>query len=288
MENSSIQDKDLILRVLSMYQDPEQREREIKNLSAAFKQIADDILPQLRRSQLKLMVKVSGKTDAEIAKLAKEDASKLSVEELLFAATLTTDAAEKAAIYQKVIDNYPTCMRGYNNLGAVKYNGGDVVAAAPLFAKALELQPKCVNASYNLALCELAKGNLAKAEELLGKAAGTSGNVKNALGTIYIINGDYAKAKSVLSGVSSNNAGLVQILNKEYNAAKNTLTGVDPADAMTSYLAAIVAARTNDKDGVYAALKTAIAKKAAVAKKAAKDLEFSKFWSDDTFKSIVK
>ena len=121
MEKSNIQDKEVILRVLTMYTDPEERNRQIKNLSVAFKQIAEEILPQLRRSKLKLTVDVTGKSDSLITKLANEDATKLSVEELLYAATLTTDLAEKATIYQKVTEQYPTDVRGFNNLGAIKF-----------------------------------------------------------------------------------------------------------------------------------------------------------------------
>lgn len=288
MEKSDIQDKQLILRVLSMYTDPEQREREIKNLSAAFKQIADDVLPKLRRSQLKLMVKVTGKSDAEIAKLAKEDAAQLNVEELLYAATLTADLDAKAAIYSKVISAYASDIRGHNNLGVVKYLQGNINEAAALFAKALQIDAKNADANYNAGLCAIAKGENDKAIAYFGKAAGTSGNLKNATGTYYVATGDYAKAKSSFAGVNSNNAALLQILNKEYNAAKNTLGAVEDADALTAYLAAVAAARTNDKDGVYANLKTAIGKKNECAKKAASDLEFSKFWSDATFQSIVK
>jgi Flp pilus assembly protein TadD len=288
MEKSNIQDKQLILRVLSMYTDPEQREREIKNLSAAFKQIADEVLPQLRRSQLKLMVKVTGKSDAEIAKLAKEDASKLNAEELLFAATLTTDLDEKAAIYQKAINAYASDIRGHNNLGVVKYLQGNIDEAAALFAKALQINGNCADANYNAGLCAFAKGENDKAIAYFGKAAGTSGNLKNATGSYYVATGDYPKAKSSFAGVSSNNAGLLQILNKEYNAAKNTLGAVEEADALTAYLLAVAAARTNDKDGVYANLRTAISKKNDCGAKAANDLEFAKFWTDATFQSIVK
>jgi len=288
MEESNIQDKQLILRVLSMYTDPEQREREIKNLSEAFKQIADEILPQLRRSQLQLMVKVTGKSDAEIAKYAKEDISKLDVEELLYAATLTNDLNEKAAIYQKAIDAYPSDIRTYNNLGVVKYQQGQIDEAASLFAKALGKEANNPDANYNAGLCALAKGDNDKAIEYFGKAAGTTGNLKNATGTYYVATGDYAKAKSSFSGVNSNNAALSQIMNKEYNAAKNTLASVEKPDATTAYLSAIVAARTNDKDGVYSNLKTAVGRDAACGPKASKDIEFSKFWDDATFQSIVK
>ena len=288
MENSNIQDKELILRVLSMYKDPEQREREIKNLAAAFKQIADDVLPQLRRSQLKLMVKVSGKSDEEILKSAKSNPEALNVEEMLYAATLTSDVAEKQAIYKKVTELYPTEIRAYNNMGQVCYQQGNIDNAEKAFAKALSIDPRNVDANYNAGLVAMAKNDLVKAETYLANAAGTNGNLKNAFGTYYIATGDYAKAKSALMGVNSNNAALLQILNKEYNAAKTTLASVEAPDAQTSYLAAIVAARTNDKDGVYSNLKASVAKSKDYAAKASKDLEFAKYWNESAFKAIVQ
>lgn len=288
MEASNIQDKQLILRVLSMYSDPEQREHEIKNISVAFKAIAEDILPQLRRSRLKLTVDVTGKSDAEIAKLAKEDASKLSVEELLYAATLTEDLGEKATIYQKVVDTYPSDIRGYNNLGVVKYNQGDLSAAAADFQKAADVDAQNADVNYNLGLVSLANGNVAKAEEYLGKAAGTSGNLSNALGTVYVLKGDYAKAKTTFGSTSSNNAALLQILDANYSGARTTLDNVANPDGLTYYLGAIVGARTNDRDAVYAGLRKAVSADASYKDKAAKDLEFSKYFTDDTFLSIVK
>lgn len=288
MEKSNIQDKELILRVLSMYSDPEQREREIKNLSAAFQQIATDVLPQLRRSQLKLMVKVTGKSDEEIATLAKNDPSALNIEELLYAATLTSDAGAKQAIYKKVTELYPNDVRAYNNMGQVCYYMGNLDNAEKAFAKALSMEPRNPDANYNAGLIALAKGQMDKAEAYFGNAVGTTGNLKNALGTYYMASGDYAKAKSTMLGVSTNNTALLQILNKEYNAAKNTLGAIETPDATTSYLKAVVAARTNDKDGVYSNLKSAVAMNKEFAVKALKDLEFAKYWADSAFRAIVK
>lgn len=288
MEKSNIQDKELILRVLSMYSDPEQREREIKNLSAAFQQIATDVLPQLRRSQLKLMVKVTGKSDEEIATLAKNDPSALNIEELLYAATLTSDAGAKQAIYKKVTELYPNDVRAYNNMGQVCYYMGNLDNAEKAFAKALSMEPRNPDANYNAGLIALAKGQMDKAEAYFGNAVGTTGNLKNALGTYYMAAGDYAKAKSTMLGVSTNNTALLQILNKEYNAAKNTLGAIETPDATTSYLKAVVAARTNDKDGVYSNLKSAVAMNKEFAVKALKDLEFAKYWADSAFRAIVK
>jgi len=288
MESSNIQDKQVILRVLSMYQDPEQREREIKNLSVAYKSIAEQILPQLRRSRMKLTIDVTGKSDVELTQLAKNDPSKLSVEELLFAATLTTDLNEKAAIYQKVTELYPSDIRGFNNLGNVKYQQGNVADASRYFAKALEIDPKSADANYNSGLTSLASGDLAKAEVSLGKAAGTTGNVGQALGTISVIKGDYAKAKTYFGSAATNNAALVQVLNADYSGARKTLSAVAQPDGMTSYIGAIVGARTSDREAVYSNLRTAVKSDRSLGLKALKDIEFSKFATDDTFLSIVK
>ena len=288
MEKSNIQDKQVILRVLTMYTDPEERNRQIKNLSVAFKQIAEEILPQLRRSKLKLTVDVTGKADSVILKLAKDDATKLNVEELLYAATLTTDLGEKATIYQKVTEQFPTDVRGFNNLGAVKFQQGNVDDASRYFAKALEIEPTNADVNYNAGLTSLAKGDLAKAEEYFGKAAGTTGNVGEGLGTVYLIKGDYSKAKTYFGSTASNNTAIVQILNADYNGARTTLSTVARPNALTAYLGAIIGARTNDRDAVYSNLKTAIKLDGTYAQKAAKDIEFSKFATDETFLSIIK
>ncbi len=287
MESSNIQDKQLILRVLSMYNDPEQREQEIKNLSVAFKSIAEEILPQLRRSRLKLTVDVTGKSDAEITKLAIEDAAKLNVEELLYAATLTDDLATKADIYTKATVNYPSEVRGFNNLGAVQYLQANEQASAN-FAKALSIDPKSPDANYNAGLCALQKGNLAKAEEFFGKSAGTKANLGNAMGTVYMLKGDYAKAKSSFGTTATNNNALMQILDGNYNGARNTLDAVAQPDALTAYLGAVVGARTNNRDAVYSNLRKAVSEKNSCKAKAAKDLEFAKFFTDATFMSIVQ
>lgn len=288
MESSTIQDKQVILRVLSMYTDPEQREREIKNLSVAYKGIATDILPQLRRSKLKLTVDITGKTDAELTQLAKEDASKLSVEELIFASTLTNDLNEKAAIFQKVTELYPNDVRGYNNLGSVKFKQGNVADASRYFAKALEIDPKSADINYNAGLTSLAKGDLSSAEVAFGKAAGTSGSVGQALGTVNVIKGDYSKAKTYFGSSATNNAALVQVLNADYNGARKTLAAVAQPDGMTSYIGAIIGARTNDRDAVYSNLKSAIKLDSSLAMKAAKDIEFFKFKTEPEFLSIAK
>lgn len=288
MENSNIQDKDLILRVLSMYQDPEQREREIKNLSTTFKLIATDILPQLRRSRMKLTVDVTGKSDEQIAQLAAASPADLTVEELLYAATLAKTNPEKAVIYQKVIDLYPADVRGYNNLGLVNYEMGKVSEAQKMYEKALAVDPQSADANYNLGLIQLSKGSFTDAQSYFGKSAGTAGDLNAALGTSYIAQGDYSKAKNAMTDVNTNNAALAQILSSDYNTARRTLAAVAAPNAMTAYLSAIIGARTNDRDVVYSNLKTAVQKDSSLAKKALNDLEFAKYFTDASFLSILK
>ena len=288
LEASNIQDKQVILRVLTMYTDPEQRDREIKNISKAFKQIAEEILPKLRRSRLQLTIDVTGKSDAEIAKLAKEDASKLSVEELIYAGILTTDLNEKAAIYQKTTELFSSDVRGFNNLAAVKYQQGNIDDASRSLTKALAIDSKSADVNYNAAIIALAKGDLAKSEEYFGKAAGTTGNIGQGLGAIYTIKGDYAKSKTYFGSTASNNAALLQILNADYNGARNTLSAVKSPNGLTSYLGAIVGARTNDRNAVYSNLRNAVRLDGSLAAKASKDIEFAKFATDADFLAIIK
>ena len=288
MENSNIQDKELVLRVLSMYSDPEEREAQIKNLSAVYKNIAEDVLPQLRRSRLVLTTDLIGRSDDEIAKLAKENPSELSVEELLYAATLTNNLDEQGEIYQKVTQIYPNDLRGWNNLGIVTFKKGNVEAASRLYQKALSIDANNPDVNYNAGVAALAQGDTKKAGEYLGKAAGTTGNLDAAMGTYYTMTGDYQKASAAYGKTATNNAAIQQILNEDYAGARKTLAAVAEPNATTHYLEAVVAARTNNREGVYEGLRAAVAQDAAVKAKAAKDIEFAKYAEDETFQSIVK
>ena len=287
MEESNIQDKDLVLRVLNMYSDPEEREAQIKNLSNVYKTIADEILPALRRSRLILTTDLIGKSDEEIARLAKEDPSQLDVEELLYAATLTEDNAEKKAIYEKVVAQFND-YRGYNNLGMLYFDEGNIAEARRQYNKALELEPNNPDVHYNAALAAMADNDLDKAEEHLGKAAGTSGDLKAAQGTYYTMKGDYKAAKEAYGNSATNNAAVQQILDEDYAGARQTLNNVKEPNGTTAYLLAVVGARTNDRDAVYSNLKVAVERDADLKAKAQKDIEFAKFADDAQFAAIVK
>lgn len=277
VSQSNIQDKDVILRVLSMYKDPEERETQIKNMSAVFKELAETILPELRRARLTMNYEIIGRSDEQIVAQFGSDASKLSVEELLYGANLST-VSNKEAWYQKVSQLYPNDYRAYNNLGMLAYQNGDMSAAENYFNKAKSLKADAPEVNANLALIELGKGNVSAAETNLGKAAGAQG-FNEASAALNIAKGSYQQAASAASGVKSNTAALAQILNKDYAGAKSTLAGVAKKDAYTFYLLAIVAARTNDAAGVNSNLKEAVSKDSSLKDRAVKDLEFVQYKS---------
>lgn len=288
MEESNIQDKDLVIRVLNMYSDPEEREAQIKNLAAVYKNIADEILPELRRSRLILTTDLIGKSDDEILNLVNSDPAQLSVEEMLYAATLVEDKNEKAAIYQKTINQYPDDYRAYNNLGMIQFEQGNIAEARRNYQKALELDANNPDVNYNAGVAAMADGDMAKAEEYFGKAAGTKGDLGAAMGTYYTMKGDYKNAKNSYGKAATNNAAVQQILDEDYDAARQTLASVANPNATTAYLQAVVGARTNDRNAVYAGLRTAIEKDAAMKEKAQNDIEFAKFAEDEQFQAIVK
>lgn len=283
---SNLQDKDLVLRVISMYQDPETREKEIKNISAVYSDLAETILPQLRRSRLTANIEIIGKSDDEISALAKSNPSELNIEEILYAATLTNNDGEKMAIYTKASELYPNCYRTWNNIGMMAFKAGDLAKAEQMFNKSNSIKNNA-SANMNLGLIALTKGDQAKAQQLFGNAAGVN-ELSEALGVLYLEQGEYAKAVNSFGSVKTNNAALAQILVKDYSKASQTLNGVANPDAVTSYLKAVVAARTNDANGVVSNLKAAIAADKSLAKEAAIDLEFAKYATNSDFSALVK
>lgn len=286
VSQSNMQDKEVILRVLSMYQDPEEREHQIRNLSAAFTDLTQEILPQLRRARMTINYNLIGRSDDEIQAQYKSDASQLSVEELLYSTTLTENVAEQEGIFKKTAQLYPNDYRAYNNLATIAYANGKYNDAKNYLQQALKANSNAAEPNVNLGLISLINNDLTSAQKYLAKGAGSQA-LGEALGNMYLKQGNYAQAVKSFGNAKSNSAALAQILTKDYMKAAETLAAVQKKDAMTSYLKAIVAARTNNNNIAVDNLRDAIAKDASLAAYAAKDLEFLKLQNDATFKVLT-
>lgn len=273
---SNIQDKDLILSVLSMYKDPEQREREIRNLSAIFDQLAETILPQLRYSRITASINTIGKSDEEIEAAYAADPKSLSIEEILYCATLTKDNKRKMAIYNAAASIYPNDYRTFNDLGLTQFIAGDINAAKKNFEQAARLNPKAGEPQMNLALVSMVNKDYTAANSKLGSAAGVK-ELGDALGTYYLLIGDNAAAAKAFDNTKSNNAAVAQILNKDYSRAKSTLGAINNPDAITYYLMAVLGARTNNDNMVNSNLRQAVRLDSSLAQRAARDLEFANY-----------
>ena len=286
VESSNLQDKDLVLRVLSMYPDPETREKEIKNISFVFQELAETILPQLRRSRLTANIEIIGKSDDEILSFWKSNPKELNIEELLYGATLIDNNLEKEKVYQYVTANYPQDYRAWNNIGTRFYREGDINKATQAFNRALQVKSLAPEANVNLALLALNENQTDKAQELLGTASGAK-NLEQAMGLLYLKNGQYAQAVESFGNLKTNNAALAQLLTNNYNKASETLNAIDTPDATTAYLKALIAARTNNFAEVTSNLRTAISLDNAMRMQAATDLEFAKYRSNSEFMSLM-
>ncbi len=268
---SNLQDKEVILRVLSMYEDPQEREQQIRNMSAGFRELADGILPELRRSRLIINYETIGRSDEQIKAQYSEDASKLSADELLYSATLDETPAKQEEIYKKTAETYPNDYRAYNNLAALALAKGDTAKAREYAQKAATLG-NAPEAQANLGLLSLIDGKVQDAERAIAKSSGSE-SVNQAIGTLAIAKGDYAQAEKAFAKVNSNTAALAQLLNKNYDAAAKTLDRVENPNAMTDYLHAVVAARRGNKFAASSYLKEALQKDPSLKQYAENDLE---------------
>ena len=243
-------------------------------MSEGFRELADGILPELRRSRLIINYETVGREDEQIKAQYKADAAKLTPDELLYAATLTNDANEKEAIYKKTSELYDKDYRAFNNLAVMAFNKGDEEAAKQYVQQAFAKNKKAPEGYANLALIDLHNGRLADAERNLSNAIGANG-FNEVLGNLNIAQGNYATAVKNFEGSSSNSAALAQILNKDYAAAVATLKEQKNPDAMTDYLMAIVQNRQGNIATAQERLDSAIKKNPALRLYAEYDLEFA-------------
>lgn len=275
VQASDIQDKEVILRVLSMYKDPQEREQQIKNMSHGFRELADGILPELRRARLTINYETLGRDDETIFNQYKSDASKLSVEELIYAASIAETPAEQENILKTTVRLYPKDARAYNNLAALAYSKGNYDEAQRYLTQAAGTGAACAETKANQGLLALQNGDVKAAENYIGQAGNANG-LAETLGNLHLAQGNYALAEQDFNGVNSNSAALAQILNKNYAKAAQTLKNVKNADGMTDYLQAIVNARQGNADAAQSFLRSAIQKDASLKAYADNDLEFKK------------
>ena len=268
---SNIQDKDIILRVLSMYKDPQEREQQIKNISSAFRELADGILPQLRRARLTINYKTIGRSDEQIMDQLKADATKLSIEEILYGAALQDDANAQEDIYKIATEIYPSDGRAYNNIATIEFAKGNYEAARQYLQKAQGVE----ESKANLGLLALKNGDVATAEQLIASASNANG-IAEILGNLNLAKGNYAQAEQNFTDIYSNSAALAQLMNKNYAAAATTLKYIKNPDAITSYLKALLNARMGNTADASEALREAIQKDPSLASYAANDLELIK------------
>ncbi len=288
MEKSNIQDKELILRVLSMYNDPEVREREIRNLSEAFTDVADEILPQLRRAKMTTSVDLIGKTDAELKAAAKADPASLNPAELLYAATLFEDLNEQLSIYNSFMKVYPNDWRGPNNAGYVMVQQYKYADAKPMFAKAEKLKNNEPIVKNNVGAVTLKDGDVAKAEALFGAASGAGDEVNYNLGLVSIKKADYKQAVRYFSKFQDVNSGLAKLLAGDNNGAVKDLDACTLEGCyMTQYFKAVIGARTAKESLLFDSLKAAVDMNAGLKEVAKTDMEFAKYFDNAKFKAIV-
>ena len=274
VQASKIQDKDVILRVLSMYKDPQEREQQIRNMSEGFRELADGILPELRRSRLIINYQTIGRSDQQIKQQYAADPTKLSLEELLYAASLTNDVNAKKAIYKKTTELYDRDYRAYNNLAALALNEGDEHTANSYLSQALQANRKAPEAYANKAYINLTHGEIAEAEHNLADATEANG-FNEIIGNLHIARGNYANATDELFN-DNNSAALAQLLNKNYVAAEQTLKAIKQPNGLTYYLFAVLNARQGKNDTAAKYLKEALRKDPSLAEYAKNDLELAK------------
>lgn len=288
VSRSNIQDKELILRVLSMYNDPEVREKEIRNISAAFTELTEEILPKLRRSQYEVNVDVIGKSDDEISQLAASNPGELGIEEILYAATLTEDVKKQNAIYKAATDKFPKCYRAWNDMGMTLVQMGQFEDGKKAIEKAASLNGQNPVVLNNLGVIALADGDFDKAEGLFRSAAGAGKEVDYNMGIVNVKKGNYSQAVSNFGSACLFNAALAQTLSKDYSKALKTLDCVNESCIMKDYLRAVIFARQGKADNMFKALESAVKTSPNLKQLAATDIEFGKYFADSKFQSIVK
>lgn len=288
VEGSSIEDKDLILRVLSMYSDPVVREKEIKNMSSTYEVLADDILPKLRRSEIKVKVEKIGYADSTIMDFAVNNPDTLNLEEILYAGAMAEDLETKAAIYKSATELHDGCLRAFNNLAYVFIKQGNLTDAKASLEKANEIKEGQAIVANNLGVIALMEGDKETAKTHFLNATDAGNAVDYNLGIINIMEGEYEAAVNYFQNHKSFNTALAMLLADKTDSANKTIDAVEKDHPMNYYLKAVINARIGDEAAVMNSLRTAVEKDADLKEMAKTDLEFRNYFENETFKTIVE
>ncbi|MFP4447725.1 MAG: tetratricopeptide repeat protein [Bacteroidales bacterium] len=290
VEESDIEDKDLILRVLSMHSDPEVREKELKNMAETWEELADDILPELRRSELYVKVEEIGFSDDEIKDFVDSDPDTLNLEEALYAGykLFKGDLDKQLQAFELAVEKEENCLRAHNNIGYIKIKQGKIGEATEAIEKANSIKEGAPQVLNNLGVIALHNGNIEEAKEYFLDATDAGDKVKYNLGIINIIEGEYESAVNYMQSFESFNTALAMLLSGESSKANNMLATLDETDAMVNYLEAVIAARDGDDNEVYENLRTAVEEDEELKETAKTDMEFVEYFENETFQSIVE
>ncbi len=290
VEESDIEDKDLILRVLSMHSDPEVREKELENMSKTWEVLAEDILPKLRRSELYVTVEEIGFSDDEIKDYITSNPDTLNMEEALYAGykLFKGDLNKQLQAFELAAEKEDNCFRAYNNIGYVKIKQGKLGEATEAIEKANSIKGGNPQVLNNLGVIAMKNGNMEEAKDYFSDAKNAGEKVDYNLGIIYIIEGEYESAINHMQGFESFNTALAMLLGGESTKANNMLAGLDATDAMVNYLEAVIAARNNEESDVFENLRTAVEEDESLKETAKTDLEFVEYFENETFQSIVE
>lgn len=299
VEKSNIKEKNQILNVVRSQKSNDMREQKIREMTDIYTEIADVILPPLRRSEITLQCNKNNYNEQQIKELVFSNPSLLSLNEKMYAASLYQEDAKKQEIYKAIVNDPATQneWRAYNNLAVIEIGSflkGQNTAGQALdhLNKANAVSPNNGIVLNNMAIVHALQGDLktAKTEfENSAKAVVFPVPQDYNLGLFQILNGDYSKAAQMMNNKNCDyNVALTQVLNKKYADALQTLNCIPEQNAKVLYLKAVVSARMQNASETISNLKAAIGKDASLAKKAAKDPEFKKFRKTEEFKNLVK
>ena len=290
VEESDIQDKHAIVNVVETQQNLVKREQMIRNYAETYPQLERDIFPNLRRAQIALYYSEARHTDVELAKQATLNPSKLSFDELMYAAYINYNYDTKMKYYKWATENHSAEWGAWNNAGAIAFYLGDFDEAERYLKVARNLNPHNPDVLNNTGLLCLAQKDytLAKYYFEEAKRQGSSDADENMI-ILNLKRGNYEDAQKLMKGTScSYNLAFSQLMNDQTENCIRTLNCCLDQSAEVYYLRAIAYARLGDRENCLKNLQGSVDQEYEYKRKAAVDTEFKAYWNDPDFKLVIK